>query len=179
MLEVKPAEIYELFAFSLDSARLYGHNKGYGLVKGTFDGLLFGAAAAGQMEQFWKAELGLDWVVQLEWLILWFAVLAILVAAGYYVTGKIRPKAIQKERTISQWLSKCRDLHSQGELSDEEFRTIKTTLVAQLQSELSNNGKRVRTDDADRAETAGLDDSDGPVRLGFWKRLQVVLRGRS
>jgi hypothetical protein len=122
------------------------------------------------MERFWETEL--------EWPILWLAVLAILVAIARYIIGKIRPKAVQKERTISQWLSKCRDLNSQGELSDEEFRTIKTTLVAQLQAELSNNGKRVRTDDADRAETAGLDDSDGPLRFGFWKRLQMLLRGR-
>jgi hypothetical protein len=122
------------------------------------------------MERFWKTEL--------EWAILWLAVLAILVAIARYITEKIRPKAVQKERTISQWLSKCRDLNSQGDLSDEEFRTIKTTLIAQLQAELSNNGKRVRTDDADRAEIAGLDDSNGPPRLGFWKRLRIVLRGR-
>ncbi len=59
---------------------------------------------------------------------LWIAVLAILVAIAWYVIGKIRPKTVQKERTASQWLSKYRELHSQGELSDEEFRTIKTNV---------------------------------------------------
>jgi uncharacterized membrane protein len=85
------------------------------------------------MERFWKTEL--------ESLILWFAVLAILVAIACYLTGKIRPKTVQKEHATSQWLSKCRDLHSQGELSDKEFRTIKTTLATHLQDELNDNGE--------------------------------------
>ena len=99
-----------------------------------FDWLLFGAAAGGQMERFWETEA--------EWLILWLAVLAILVAVACYVIGKIHPKTVQKERKASQWLSKCRESHSQGELSDEEFRTIKTNLAAQLQDELSDNGHK-------------------------------------
>jgi uncharacterized membrane protein len=65
-----------------------------------------------------------------------------LVTVAYYVIGKIRPKPAQKERKASQWLSKFRELHSQGELSDEEFRTIKTTLAAQLQDELKDNGEK-------------------------------------
>jgi uncharacterized membrane protein len=134
----------------------------------TFDRLLFGAAAVGQMERLWKTEL--------EWLFLWLAVLMTVVAIACYVTEKIRPKTVQKERLAGQWLSKCRDLHSQGELSDEEFRTIKTTFAAQLRDELSDNGRRVGTDDADHAEMAGSDDFKGPARHGFWKRLQDVLR---
>ena len=100
----------------------------------TFDRLLFGAAAVGQMERLWKTEL--------EWLFLWLAVLMTVVAIACYVTEKIRPKTVQKERKASQWLSKCRESHSQGELSDEEFRTIKTNLAAQLQDELSDNGHK-------------------------------------
>ena len=59
------------------------------------------------MERFWEAEP--------EWLVLWIAVLAMLVAVGCYVIGKIRPKPVQKERKASQWLSKFRELHSRGE----------------------------------------------------------------
>ena len=84
------------------------------------------------MEQFWETEA--------ERLILWLAIVAILVAVARYVIGKIHPKTVQKEQKASQWLSKCRELHSQGELSDEEFRTIKTNLAASLQDELSDNG---------------------------------------
>lgn len=102
--------------------------------RGTLDGLLFGTAAIGQMERLWKTEL--------EWLIVWLAVLAILVALARYVTGKIRPMTEKKERAVSQWLSKCGDLHSRGELSDAEFRTIKTTVATQLQDELSDNGEK-------------------------------------
>ena len=71
----------------------------------------------------------------------WRSVLAV----AYYVIAKIRPKPVQKEPQASQWLSKYRELHSQGELSDEEFRTIKTKLAAQLQDELKDNGEKVRT----------------------------------
>ena len=35
-------------------------------------------------------------------------------------------------------LTKFRDLHSKGELSDEEFRTIKTKLADQLRAELKD-----------------------------------------
>jgi uncharacterized membrane protein len=94
--------------------------------------LPYGAAAGGGMERFWATGP--------EWLVLWIAILAILVTVGYYVIEKIRPKTVQKERRASQWLSKFRELHSQGGLSDEEFRTIKTTLAAQLQDELNDNG---------------------------------------
>jgi hypothetical protein len=77
-----------------------------------------------------------------EWLVLWIGLLAVLVTVACYVIGKIRPKPVQKERQASQWLSKFRELHSQGGLSDEEFRTIKTTLVTQLQDELNDNGEK-------------------------------------
>ncbi len=77
----------------------------------------------------------LDWAV-IRQLVLGVAVLAILVAIGVYWTGKIRAKAVQKEPTASELLTKFREMHSQGVLSDEEFRTIKTTLTERLQTEL-------------------------------------------
>ena len=76
-----------------------------------------------------------------EWLILAFAVLAVLVAIGAYIISKIRPEPAKKEHQASQWLSKYSELHSQGGLSDEEFRTIKTKLAEQLQDELNDNGE--------------------------------------
>ena len=84
---------------------------------------------------------GMDWFWQLgpERLVLWIAVLAVLATIAWYVIGKIHPKSIQKEQQASEWLSKFRESHSKGELSDEEFRTIKTTLAARLQDELSDN----------------------------------------
>jgi uncharacterized membrane protein len=86
------------------------------------------------MERFWQARP--------ELLILEVAGLAILVAVAGYVITKIRPKTVQKERGTSDLLSKFRELHSQGELSDEEFRTIKTTLATELQDELRGKGEK-------------------------------------
>ena len=93
-----------------------------------------GAEAVGFRDRFWQAEP--------EWLVLWLTVLAIMLAVAWYVIGKIRPKAVQKEPMASEWLSKYREMHAQGKLSDEEFRTIKTTLAEQLQDELNGNGDK-------------------------------------
>jgi hypothetical protein len=79
------------------------------------------------------------WQLGREWLVVWIAVLAILLTVAWYVIDKIRPKPEKKEPLASEWLSKYRDLHSRGVLSDEEFRTIKTTLNKQLQDELKAN----------------------------------------
>ena len=102
-------------------------------VRGPLECLAFGQTVGG-WERFW--EMGA------EWLVLWIAVLAVMIAIAYYVIEKIRPKPAQKEPRASQWLSKFRELHSEGELSDEEFRTIKTNLAAQLQDELNDNGDK-------------------------------------
>jgi uncharacterized membrane protein len=96
-------------------------------------GIIYGAAdGEDAVRRFWDFAL--------DELVLWLALLAILIAIACYIIGKIRPKSVQKEQKTSQWLAKCRELHSQGELSDEEFRTIKTTLASQLEDELKDNG---------------------------------------
>ena len=77
----------------------------------------------------------LDWA-DIRQLVLGVAALAILVAIGIYLAGKIRAKAVQKEPSASELLTKFREMHSRGVLSDEEFRTIKTTLTERLQTEL-------------------------------------------
>jgi uncharacterized membrane protein len=97
-----------------------------------------------EAEQATEREIAGDggfWSVGPESLILWIAVLAALIAVAVYVILKIRSKTLQNEPHASELLSKFRDLHSQGELSDEEFRTIKTTLSAELQKELKDSGK--------------------------------------
>lgn len=76
-----------------------------------------------------------------EQLVLWGAVLAVLAVCAVYVLGKIRRSSAQNEPIADELLSKCRDLHAQGGLSDEEFRTIKTQLATRLQDELKENGE--------------------------------------
>ena len=75
-------------------------------------------------------------------LVLWAAIGAAGVAVAAYVIGKIRAEPAQQEPDASELMSKFRELHSKGELSDAEFRTIKTTLAARLQEELKGNGEK-------------------------------------
>ncbi len=69
------------------------------------------------------------------------AILAALVAAAIYVVGLIRAKTVQQEPTAGELMAKLRESHSRGELSDEEFRTIKTKLAARLEQELRGKGE--------------------------------------
>ena len=81
--------------------------------------------------------------------IFWLAVLAVLIAVAEYIRGKLRPDRTrqdptgpsQQEQLVGELLAKSRELHSQGGLSDAEFRTIKTKLAAQIQGELKENGE--------------------------------------
>ncbi len=77
-----------------------------------------------------------DSVVQL---ILWASVISVMVVVAVYVSLRIRAEPVQQEPVASEMLSKFRELRGQGDLSEEEFRTIKTTLAEQLQEELKDN----------------------------------------
>jgi len=77
-----------------------------------------------------------DPIVQL---VIWLAVFSALVAIAAYVIMRLRTEPAQKEPVASEMLSKFRELHGQGDLSEKEFRTIKTTLAEQLQEELKDN----------------------------------------
>lgn len=74
-------------------------------------------------------------------LVIWAALGAIVIALAAYVIGKIRAEPAQNEPEASDLISKFRDLHSRGELSDAEFRTIKTTLAGRLEEELKDSGE--------------------------------------
>ncbi|HEX3998276.1 MAG TPA: hypothetical protein VHX65_06995 [Pirellulales bacterium] len=74
--------------------------------------------------------------------LLWCTVLALLVVLAVYVLGKFRGSAEEEHLGASELLSKFRELHSQGGLSDEEFRTIKTLLAKKLQRQLKNSGEK-------------------------------------
>ena len=77
-----------------------------------------------------------------ERLIVSFALLAIMIAIAAYVISKIRVKTVQREPRASELLSKFREMHSRGVLTDAEFRTIKTALAEQLQKELNDISER-------------------------------------
>jgi hypothetical protein len=69
------------------------------------------------------------------------AVVAILAAIGIYVVGRVKSSFREDGTTTNELLTNFRELHSQGELSDGEYRTIKATLSARLQEELKDSGK--------------------------------------
>ena len=92
-----------------------------------------GCFAIGLMERLLNSDA--------EQLVIWFAVLATLLAVGVYVVRRVRAAPAQREPSASELLSKCRESHSRGELTDEEFRTIKTTLERRLQEELNGEGQ--------------------------------------
>ncbi len=66
------------------------------------------------------------------------ALSATLVAVGVYVIGKFRAGIRDREPQSSEWLTNFQEMHDQGELNEEEFRTIKAMLAARLQQELND-----------------------------------------
>ena len=61
-----------------------------------------------------------------------------LLAGLVYVARRFRDDDGDDRSHVDNVLTKFRDLHSKGVLSDEEFRTIKTKLADQLQVELKD-----------------------------------------
>jgi hypothetical protein len=69
------------------------------------------------------------------------AVVAILAATGIYVVGRVKSSFREDGISTNEMLTNFRELHSRGDLSDGEYRTIKATLSARLQEELRDSGK--------------------------------------
>jgi hypothetical protein len=73
-----------------------------------------------------------------ELVVLSLVLVAVLCAGGLWLK-RYRRQTAQEELSANQLLAKFRELHSQGGLSDAEFRTIKTKLAARLQDEINHN----------------------------------------
>ena len=67
------------------------------------------------------------------------ALVAVAVVVGIYVIGKVREGVRKKGEAASEMLTNFQQLHSQGELDDEEYRTIKAKLTNRLQEELKDS----------------------------------------
>jgi uncharacterized membrane protein len=76
-------------------------------------------------------------------LIIWLAAFAMLVMVGVYIVTLIR-RSFQDEQepVTSDLMSNFRELYSQGELSDEEYQTIKNKLATRMQRELKDAGEK-------------------------------------
>ena len=73
---------------------------------------------------------------------LWFAVIFALSALAMIVLRRWRGSAYDAQAKPSELLTKFRELHGRGTLSDDEYRTIKTKLAAQVEKELSSSDKK-------------------------------------
>ena len=70
-------------------------------------------------------------------LVIWLSALAILVAIGGFVVGRLRDRSDDERQTANDLLANFRDLHDQGDIDAAEFRNIKTVLGVKLQQELN------------------------------------------
>jgi uncharacterized membrane protein len=75
-------------------------------------------------------------------LIILIAITAALIAVGVYLILKVRSWQEVEQPTASSLLTNFRELHHEGDLSDEEYRTIKSVLAEKLQEELKDNAEK-------------------------------------
>ena len=73
--------------------------------------------------------------------IVWTAMAIMLGLVGYYVVHVVRNGMRHRAEGAVELLTNFRELHSQGELSDDEFRTIKTKLALRAKGEIKNSQK--------------------------------------
>ncbi len=74
--------------------------------------------------------------------LLWTLLVMCGLGIGILLLRKLRPVPAKQESTASELLSKFRELHSEGELSDAEYRTIKTRLAAELQQQIKGKDEK-------------------------------------
>lgn len=69
------------------------------------------------------------------------AAIFVVVAIGIAIVRRFRGSEVDDVQASSEMMSKFRDLHDEGGLSDEEFRTIKTKLATKLKAELNETSR--------------------------------------
>jgi hypothetical protein len=67
---------------------------------------------------------------------------AVLVAVGTYLIRHCKQMVDEHSTNSNQMMSTFSELHEQGELSDEEYKNIKTRLAAKMQLEARSIGQR-------------------------------------
>ena len=69
-----------------------------------------------------------------------FAFVFLMTATGLAIVRRFRDRSDADSSDRQELMTKFRDLHAKGGLSDEEYRTIKTKLAAELKAEFNDNG---------------------------------------
>jgi uncharacterized membrane protein len=69
----------------------------------------------------------------------WLAVIVFLTAGVVYLIRRMRDTGNEATESSGEMLTKFRDIHAQGDLSDDEYRTIKSRLATKMQGELKHD----------------------------------------
>ncbi|MDZ4819970.1 MAG: hypothetical protein SGJ20_13450 [Planctomycetota bacterium] len=71
-------------------------------------------------------------------LVVWSSLGAVLLAVAVYLVKRFRDRTVEDRPEHLDLLTNFREIHHQGGLSDEEYRTIKAQLASRLQQELKD-----------------------------------------
>ena len=69
--------------------------------------------------------------------------LAMLLLVGYYILQRFRGFTGDDRLTANELMTNFREMNREGEITDEEFRTIKTVLREPLKSEVKESSDEV------------------------------------
>jgi hypothetical protein len=72
---------------------------------------------------------------------LWAAAIFALLAFAIFLVRRWRGGSAEDRLDANELLTKFRDLHSRGGLSDAEYRTIKTKLATQIENALKDDNE--------------------------------------
>lgn len=72
--------------------------------------------------------------------VLWVTVLVFLLLVGTYAVKKFRDGIGEDGGGANELLTNFREMNREGDISDAEFRTIRTVLGNRLQTELKDSG---------------------------------------
>lgn len=121
-----------LFAYVLDATLAKAHNVWVGLLGPATRG--FAPGPPHFMSDFFRQPLFVA--------ALWFAVIFAMLAGAIAIVRRFRGSAADDQPRANDILAKFRDLHARGGLSDDEYRTIKTKLATQVETELTSSDKK-------------------------------------
>ncbi|MEM7315185.1 MAG: hypothetical protein AAF497_18745, partial [Planctomycetota bacterium] len=69
--------------------------------------------------------------------VIWVTVFLIVSVVGWYVVLRFRDISGDDNPTASELLTNFRELHQEGDISEQEYRTIKTALQPDIEGELN------------------------------------------
>ena len=73
--------------------------------------------------------------------VLWVAILMVIMAVGYYLVRSFRDRSDDDRQTASDLLTNFREMRHEGDISEMEFRTIKTVLGQKLHEDLEDTAE--------------------------------------